>query len=130
MISSVSLPIITTLLSLLEYMVRFLLLSVNDINLGFIVSCIFHPPNFLRSFITSHKRDIFQGILSLMSFLLLYFAYLSEKEFLIFFWFIVRGCRYWNACWIECRCRCKYVFRLLSSHIFIANLFLQTHLLV
>ena len=42
MVSFEPLPIIIMLLSLLEYIVRFLLLSVDDINLVFIARCIFH----------------------------------------------------------------------------------------
>ena len=41
------------LLSLLQYIVCFLLMPVEDINLDFIVRCIFHSPGFLRSSIMS-----------------------------------------------------------------------------
>ena len=43
------------MLSLLECIARFSLLSVDDINLGFIARCIFHSPYFSRSSLTSRK---------------------------------------------------------------------------
>ena len=42
LISTILLPIITTLLLLLQYIASFSILCVDEIKLGFIVSCIFH----------------------------------------------------------------------------------------
>ena len=52
-ISFVSLPAMAILLSLSEYIKRFSLLFVDDINVGFIVRSIFHSPNVLISFVIS-----------------------------------------------------------------------------
>ena len=94
--SSVSLPIITMLLPLLGYLVRFPLLIVDGTKLGFIVRCIFYSPDFLRLPIISRRgglsfsRYYFND--DFLSFSLFYSTYLPKKDTSNLFWFVTHGC--------------------------------------
>ena len=92
-VSSVLLPIIISMLSLLECISCFSSLSFNDVKLIFIFRWIFHSENVLRSSVVLPKYSlVFSRYCSIDSFLLpllLHLINLSSKVPPVFFWFVV-----------------------------------------
>ena len=80
MIFPLSLPILRVLLSLLEYFLRFSLLSIDAINLGVIVRFIFHSLDSLRSSIVSRKRSLAFSMYSLNDDLLLTLVFYLQRH--------------------------------------------------